>query len=265
MLNSHRQSRKGLLFVATGVTYLEEAASNALAARVHCSHIPIAISTDLPEEARKFGVFDLILAHCEPRWTYRDKIPALLKLPFKYTLYLDSDARVISSVDSLFDSLGNSDIAAVHAPVRRPDGWFDHSVPILFPELNTGVLLLRRSRQQQAFIRSWLRLYDEVLNSHHLQWDQATFRSVIWNFQQRRGFRFASLPAEANLRTTKPWIAGKGLLVYVVHGRVPENEWLDFEHYLNDNINCFRHWSEWQSLFPESSIQLKIPPDPISF
>ena len=63
------------------------------------------------------------------------------------------------------------------------------------------------------------------------------------------------MPQEANLRLTKPWVAGRGLKVSVLHGRPPEDELDDFVQFLNDDFDRFRTWSEWLSLYPNSQIR----------
>jgi hypothetical protein len=70
-------------------------------------------------------------------------IAPLLSLPYTRTLFLDTDARL-------------------SAPVRRPDGWSSASVPALFPELNSGVLLMHRSWRQRLLVRRWLHLYEQL-------------------------------------------------------------------------------------------------------
>jgi hypothetical protein len=263
---------QGLLYVATGAAYLEEAAASALASRPFLAGRPIALVCDRPWQARQLGAFDRVLPHPAPTSSYRDKIPPLLHLPFARTLFLDTDARLTAPADGLFAALGRAHLAAAHAPVRRPPGWSDAAVPALFPELNSGVLLLRRSWRQQLLVRRWLRLYDQLAASCDQSWDQASLRSVVWCLQQRWGLRLALLPPEANLRTTKPWLAGEGLAVHVVHGRVPEPEWGPLMGYLNDHTDCFRTWREWRALHPCSALRLKgvqfrggpaePPPDP---
>ena len=82
---------------------------------------------------------------------------------------------------------------------------------------------------------------------------------------QRRGLRLAVLPAEANFRTTKPWVAGQGLPVHVLHGRVPPAEQSSLLAYLNDDVGLFRTWAEWFERHPESGLALRIgkpAPDP---
>ena len=81
---------------------------------------------------------------------------------------------------------------------------------------------------------------------------------------QNRRFRLTLLPAEANFRTTKPWVAGRGLPVHVLHGRVPADETDALLDYLNSNVDRFRTWAEWHQRNPRP-LRLRIgevPPDP---
>lgn len=255
-------AREGLLYIATGPAYLQEAAVGARASRPWLGGRPIAVVTDLIDQAQQLAAFDRVLPHEAPQRGYRDKIPPLLRPPFARTLFLDSDARLTASADPLFAALGRAHLAAAHAPVRRPAGWWDAGVPTLFPELNSGVLLLRRSWRQRLLIQRWLRLYDQLQATDGQSWDQASLRSVLWQLQQHAGLRLALLPPEANLRTTKPWIAGKGLAVHVVHGRVPEPEWPELLAYLNGDLAGFRSWSDWLQRHPGSALRPKLPPQP---
>ena len=47
----------------------------------------------------------------------------MLSLPYDLTLYLDSDARIVYSLDSLFELGRYCDVAAAMATVRHPPGW----------------------------------------------------------------------------------------------------------------------------------------------
>ena len=88
---------------------------------------------------------------------------------------------------------------------------------------------------------------------------------MLWRFVQHRRFQLAVLPAEANFRTTKPWVAGKGLPVHVLHGRVPPEETEALMNYLNGDFDRFRTWTEWYRRHPNSQLRLRIgeaPPDP---
>ena len=258
-------SSEGILFIATGDLHRREALESASISRHWSGGRPIFLITDSLLEARAAGVFDKVLLHPQPVQGYRDKIVALQDLPFQQTLFLDSDARLTASVEPLFQAKGNADLAAVQAPVRLPEGWRDPDVPDLFSEINSGVLLWRRSRKQRALVCEWLLLYDQLQTTTGQAWDQASLRSVLWEFIQNRGFRFLTLPAEANFRTTKPWVAGRGLPVHVLHGRVPADEYEALLSYLNSNVDRFRTWSEWYHRYPNTRLRLRIgqhPPDP---
>ena len=248
-------SSEGILYVATGPSHLEEATTSARAGRPHAGGRPIAIMTDDRAAAEATGVFDLCLEHPDPRHSYRDKIPGLAALPFDRTLFLDSDARLVARVDGVFALLENHDLAAAHAPVRIPAGWQDHSIPDAFPELNSGVLLLRRGPRQEELVQRWLNTYDQVGQG----WDQATLRTTAWNMMPE-GLKVAVLPPEANLRTTKPWIAGKGLPVTVVHGRVPAEEWAPLLEYLNGDTDRFRTSTEWLDRNPNTALTPRVAP-----
>ena len=256
---------EGVLFIATGRAFLLEAINSVNASRPFLSGRPVAVVTDCVADALASKCFDKVICHSQPRYSYRDKISPLSHLPWKKTLFLDSDARLSFDCAGLFDSIGNSHIAACFAPVRHPSGWNDSDIPSLYPEFNSGVLLFRRSFRQKMLVRSWLRLYDHLFTNFAQSWDQASLRTVVWRMQRQVGLRLCVLPPEANLRTTKPWIAGKGLPVYVVHGRFPENEWVPLLEYLNVDYNQFRSWREWLDINPQSMIRPKLPPDPLSF
>jgi hypothetical protein len=246
---------EGILYVATGDAAFQEAAASARAGRKHAGGRAIVVCTDRIGAAEHADVFDRVLPHPGPVRGYRDKIQPLIDPPFSKTLYLDADARLVSCCDGLFRLLETCDLAAAHAPVRIPQGWNDPLVPAVFPEFNSGVILLKRSPQQRACIDEWLHRYDDIGQ----EWDQATFRSAVWSAAQS-GLRIGVLPPEANLRTTKPWIAGKGVPVMIVHGRIPDSEWSGFLSYLNDDCGRFRTSDEWRRLRPDTRILPNIAP-----
>ena len=245
----------GIVYVATGDKYIDEAIFSASLTRTHTRH-PIYIITDNPHNPNLAqSCFTKIIQHPSPKYSYRDKISALVSLEFDYTLFLDTDAFLVWDDSNLFKLLQTFDVAASYAPVRHPPGWSDSTPPITFPELNTGVLLLKKSELQKYFISSWLTLYDRIFSEHSQTWDQASFRSALWSFLQSSNLKFLVLPPEANLRTPKPWIAGRGMDVNIIHGRFVRNELDAFVSYLNTSINRFRTSDEWLRLNPSTSIR----------
>ncbi len=245
----------GVLYIATGERCCAEAFLNAQRCRYVDPNVSITLKTDIPDYPGLAEVFDSVITFDAPSHSYRDKVSGLLQLPYKKTLFLDSDAFLIAPSDKLFEVLDASDLAASHAPVRHPSGWVDPAVPKFFSELNTGVLVLRRSKLVNELLAAWLVLYDELLISFGQSWDQASFRSVLWSWLSQKDLKFLHLPPEANLRTTKPWFAGRGLQVHVVHGRFAPEEFAPFVEFLNHDIDRFRTWDQWVQLNPETTIR----------
>lgn len=251
-------SNFGIIYVATGKKYVNEAFASALITSSNSENVPIVISTDLVEYSQSLNsqrLFHSILRHPQPVYSYRDKITGLLNLPFKRCLFLDTDAFLVSTYPDLPVILDHFHVGGCHSPVRHPPGWSDSQIPLSFPEINTGVLLLRRSPKVHYLINEWIKLYDFLKSNYNQSWDQASFRSVLWKSIIQKNICFHALPSEYNLRTTKPWTAGRGQPVRIVHGRFDITELSPFLSYLNDDIDKFRTWSIWSSMFPKSTIR----------
>lgn len=224
---------EGVLLVGTGPKHQAESIAAAHRIRPHLGGRPIWLLCDNPGSVPA-GCFDRVLAHPDPRMTYRDKIVGLLRLPFRRTLFLDSDVELLEPIDDMFSLLRQVDLVGCHAPIRWFK-WIDPKVPEGLVELNSGVLGLRRSWRQRRLVRRWLETYDRV----GVNVDQASLRSALW-WSIQRGLRCWILPPEYNLRTTKPWIAGPDMKVKIVHGRIPEKMRAPLADYLNSDPTRFR-------------------------
>lgn len=244
----------GLLYIATGAKHSAEALNNVRLSSPHLLGLPSCLITD-KIRGDEHLLFDIVRLHDSPVFSYRDKISALVDLPFEVTLFIDTDAFLISSVESIFRMSSISDFSAAHAPVRHPPGWCDIDVPLFFPEFNSGVMLLRRSPFISLLIDNWLSTYDILYSRFQQRWDQASLRSALWQSLLKNQLRVSVLPPEANLRTTKPWIAGRGLPVSIVHGRFDSSEVKPLIQFLNSDIDRFRTWVDWLKLYPNSSIR----------
>ena len=206
-------SSEGVLFIATGDRHRCEACAAVKHCRPHLEGRPVALVTDAPASI-PHGLFEQVLPHPEPRYSYRDKIEPLIMPPFKRTLYLDTDAELIQPVCDLFAMLKSLELLACHAPVRF-HGWKDPAIPDGFCEVNSGVIGLQRCNKTASLMRHWLATYDRI----GIQEDQASLRSSLWACLEQ-GLKFYVLPTEYNIRTTKPWTLGRGIRARVVHGRL---------------------------------------------
>ena len=219
-------NEEGLLFIATGARHRQEACGVVENCRHHLNGRPVALITDAPSSVPD-GLFDQVLSHPDPHHSYRDKIQPLIHPPFQRTLYLDTDAELIQPVCDLFAMLQSLELLACHAPVRF-HGWKDPQVPDGFSEMNCGVIGIQRCDHPESLMRRWLATYDRI----GIQEDQASLRSSLWESLEQ-GLKFYVLPAEYNIRTTKPWTLGRGIKARVVHGRLRPRQRRQRRAYLN--------------------------------
>lgn len=244
----------GIIYIASGEKYFREACLNASRGKLVAPDLSFAILTDVKPTPLSDRVFDIHIRLDGCIHSYRDKILGLLVDVFKNFLFLDSDACLITPPYELLYALDNFDICACEAPVKHPPGWSSPSAPLYFPEYNSGAILCKTSPKTKALFQFWLDTYDSLYQSHNQSWDQASFRHCLWTYIRTESLKFFTLPSEFNLRTTKPWTASRGMPVYVIHGRFPNDEFHSFSSYLNNNIDCFRTWAHWISLNPDSLI-----------
>lgn len=247
-----------IIYVATGEAYLKEAFVRAKITRCFSSGYPIFLYTDNISLAKNFNtpiVFDHIFLHESAIYGYRDKIVPLIDLPSDFCLFLDTDAFLMHDFQKILTLTSLFDISASYAPVRHPPGWSDDTCPSVFPELNSGVLFLRRSQLLTNLMKDWLHLYDELSFTRNQSWDQASLRSVIWSYLSHKHLSLHILPEEFNLRTTKPWIIGRGSPAYVIHGRFLMSEYDDFIEYISNDLDTFRTSSLWLASHPNSTIR----------
>jgi len=247
------QPSEGVLLVATGPQHRDEAIAAVPRIRPRLSGRPLWLICDEPQRI-PVGCFDRVVPHPDPRRSYRDKIVGMLRLPFRRTLFLDSDVELLQPLEDVFALLRVVQLVGCHAPVRW-FRWCDPQVPEGVCELNSGMLGLARGRLQRRLVRRWLTIYDRV----GVPVDQAALRSALW-WAMRRGLRCWVLPPEYNLRTTKPWIAGAGMGVKVVHGRIPETMRDPLAAYLNADTGRFRA----SSAFPTVQNAAVAPWPPIA-
>jgi hypothetical protein len=181
---------RGVLYVARGAGYLDLAVASAESLRRHAPDLPIDLFTDQPAPG---GPFDRVRPI--PDSGTRDKIACMARTRFARTLFLDCDTLVLNPLGDLFDLLERFDLAVCH-DVRRTSplirqGWRVQT-PYAFPQMNTGVMLYRRSPALLAFLADWATAYVEA----GIGRDQPTFRDLLWTSD----LRFYVLPEEFNLR-----------------------------------------------------------------
>jgi hypothetical protein len=186
---------RGVLYIAFGRKFVEEALFSARSVKRHSPGLRIALFTDA-------GIDDPavdIVKKIDPGHI-RAKVDYISESPFERTLYLDSDTKAVRSVDDALTVLDRFDVAMTHE-LARSRAQYEESIPeygeipYAFPELNGGLLAYRRTTAALDFLRDWRDLfhrYREVTSG----WDQPTLRIALW----RSNVRLHTLPPEYNVR-----------------------------------------------------------------
>lgn len=186
---------RGVIYVATGPDYLDLAVESARSMRRSNPDLRIDAFID-PSTARHAGglsVFDRVEA--VPRVHPRAKIDCLPLTRFDRTLYLDCDTLAIGPLGDLFDVLDRFELAIAH-DMRRASDLVQQSgvvaTPYAFPQMNSGVMLYRRSAAMWDFLAEWQARY-KALGVFR---DQVSLKDLLW----QSDLRFYVLPPEFNLR-----------------------------------------------------------------
>jgi hypothetical protein len=224
--------------VATGGRYIREASVSVRSLRRHEPSLPVRVYTDgkhgeYLEEPFPFpSPQDLLefVSHPNATRSWSDKPLALLsEAPDgERILVLDTDTRVCGSLSEVFELLDRFDLAAAHAPARLGPGQpraLAARAPRAFPELNTGVIAMRKSQAAVELLARWASLHEEMLRHTDARrlGDQATFRVALYE----SAIRFTVLPPEYNCRFTIPtYLHGPAR---ILHGRHPHIEQVERE------------------------------------
>ena len=213
------QTDATVVYCATGAAkYIREARQSARSLRNTNPNIRIALFTDAILEDQT--PFDVVHRLENVRRSFADKIAVLRTAPYDRFVFLDGDTFVIGDISPLFALLDRFDFAAAHDLLRVNTPL--PGLPLSFPELNTGVMGIRRSAMFSEFMERWEKLYLE----HRAAFDrlptedQPSFRQLLWN----SNLRFATLTPEWNCM----FDAGQGISghVFILHGRTPHIEYV---------------------------------------
>jgi len=182
----------GVIYVATGPDYIDLARASAASLRAVEPDLLIDLFTDNPDRP-DLGMFDQIhfIAVPEPR----SKLTCMALTRFERTLFLDADTLIVGALGDLFDLLERFDCALAH-DVRRASALVQEGLvertPYAFPQLNSGVLLYRRSAAMLSFLDEWATRFRQT----GVDRDQIILKEMLW----RSDLRFYVLPPEFNLR-----------------------------------------------------------------
>lgn len=163
---------KGILYVATGLNYVNEAIISALSCKQH-NNYPIALITDSADYELPENLFDIIIIQ-SAFYNYRDKL--LIKhSPFEKTIFLDTDTYVVDLLADLFRILDYREFA-----IHQADEGFEFDLPEVsnaMPEFNTGVIAFRLTSNVKNLFESWSHSFDGIKS---ITTDQYHLRKTLY-------------------------------------------------------------------------------------
>ncbi len=183
---------KGVIYVATGPEYRDLAEASARSLRAVEPDLPVDLFTDDPGAAGP-GLFDRVHRIDDPH--PRSKLDCMAQTRFARTLFLDADTLVVAPLGDLFDLLERFEMALAHDVRRASDlirAGLEEVTPYAFPQMNSGVVLYRRSPGVLDFLAEWARRFAASGQAR----DQVVLKDMLW----RSDLRFYVLPPEFNLR-----------------------------------------------------------------
>jgi len=182
----------GVIYVATGRGYVDLALQSLVSLRASNPTLAADLFTD-DVGASGLEAFDQV--HSVPVRHSRAKLECLPLSRFQRTLFLDCDTLVVGDLGNVWGLLDRFDLALAH-DVRRASDLVQEGLevvtPYAFPQLNSGVVLYRKSDAVDQFFADWAARY----HTSGVARDQIVLKDMLWETD----LRFYVLPPEFNLR-----------------------------------------------------------------
>ena len=224
----------GILLVATGEKYVQEAIPLVESIRLHMSDIPIHVVTDVEtnipdnlfDEVDRADVDFSDIPADKRGFMFRDY--ALTRSKFDRTVHIYTDTYIGTSLYEVFHGLSRFELIVGAAPARV-DSYGDSSIPyskqdpgsyLVIPRINCGFIAYTRKLVEKEFFEKWINLYRMGIEAAERRnrpkySDQSEFRKLLWNSD----VNFQIMPPEFNFRTGAPqYLDGH---VRIAHGRPP--------------------------------------------
>ncbi|RAQ39020.1 hypothetical protein B9S53_24115 [Arthrospira sp. O9.13F] len=219
----------GVVYIASGQKYIAEASQSAATLHEKMPQIPITL---IASENTSNQHFEQVIIMENPQYSLLDKVQYMIKSPYDYTLFLDTDTYICEPFYELFELLEKFDIATSHEQTRisyQVDG-----VPDSFPEMNTGVILFKKSPQLEKVFQDWLNFYQrDIQKTRKPKHDQPAFREAL--YQNSEYLKIATLPPEYNCRTEKAVFIQGTVKIIHMHPKPERMELGKLAKYINKN------------------------------
>ena len=237
--------KRGILYIATGKKYVDEAIISAISCKKH-NHHPIALITDSADYILPDDLFNNVIV--KPAiFSYKDKL-LLRHSPYEQTIFLDTDTYIADTLDDLFRILDYREFA-----VHQADEGYEFDMPEVssaMPEFNTGVIAFKLTENVLNMLDVWEKSFDII---PAITTDQYHLRKTLYASE----VKFAVFSSAYNFIIYYPnFIIQK---VKVMHGRPVE-----LLPGIADDLNNIRHQNAWRRTFyPHNNSYTLIYSNPI--
>lgn len=209
----------GFLLAADGPKYVNEALINARLLRKHSKFpIALAVSENNLEDIDRSLFDEVIFIENSKKKKFAFKILAMMQTPFEKTLYVDTDALVIQSVDHIFQALNRFEIGITIESTNHTvnEKVFPLKYHNVVPEWNSGILLYRKTENVLSLFRLWLKNLNDGIVKFNNSADMPYLREA---FLSMPSIDYFILPNSYNLHGLRSFqiLYGK---IYIIHERM---------------------------------------------
>ncbi len=190
MADTSAKPTRGVVYVAWGRDHVDVARRSAASVKRSNPDLGTTIWCKDGDDTSGFDQAFFI-----PEGLKRPKVNVLGDSPYDETLFLDNDTIIRDDLSTMFDLLQKYEMCGAqvilwHRP--RHQKKIDLNLPETFPEINTGVLLYRKTEGVLALFKDWA----DTFAKSGMGIDQPSFREVLW----RSDIAFYVLPTQFNKR-----------------------------------------------------------------
>ena len=212
---------KGIITIAIGKKYAEQAKYLSLSCILNSPHTLRAVITDCPDILKNF--YDYIIPYNESfGYPFLLKTCLYIHTPFERTLYIDSDSLVFNNIDSFFETLEFGDF--IYNGNKHYSGiWYLDIKSIIekleikwFPIFNSGMFLFNKSETAKNVFQTASAFMSKYSDS-----DISFFRNQMLPDEPFFAMAFAKLninPHNDNNRFSRTLINAKNVRINILYG-----------------------------------------------
>lgn len=201
---------KGVIYTAGGLQkYVDEAIYSAKTLKKYNPKVGTTLFTTTEGVSSKY--FDNIIYQEPVKHPQKYKVENMLKSPYDFTLFLDSDTEIKDNIEELFDFLLNYDLGVTNRVMCR---WFAPPKPTEYIDyidhnhFNGGFFLFKKNAKTEIFVNAWyekMKLKDDKITGKPIG-DQPPLNELFFDkkLPEKIGLKYVILPNK--IYNARPWL-----------------------------------------------------------